>query len=294
MNARKILCPIDFSPGSKQAMRWATQLATTTGAEIVLFHSWYIPPLAYGGGHLVVPPTLLQDVSDDAKRGLDEAVLEVKALGATRVSAKLASGLPWTMIVNELDDPSYDLVVVGTHGRTGLSRILLGSVAEKVVRHAPCSVLTVRPDGEVKPFAHVLCPTDFSESAQLAADLAVSLIAPDGQGLTLLHIVEVPVAVSGEPAVEGFIRDLDVHASKLLDSWAAQLRSKTKAPVTTRSRLGTPGAQTLQVIELDPTIDLVVMGSHGRTGIARVFLGSVAEKVVRHARCPVLVARQRS
>jgi len=293
MKLRKIMCPIDFSAGSEQAMRVATRLATEADAELVLFHSWHVPPIAFAGGHLIVPPTLFQDVSDDAKQGLDEAVLEVTALGARRVSAKLVSGLPWTVIVRELEDPTYDLVVLGTHGRTGLERILLGSVAEKVVRHAPCSVLAVRPDGEPKPFTSILCPTDFSDSSQHAGELALSLVAPGGK-IVLLHVVEIPVALSGEPEVEGFIRDLDQHASKLIETWAAQLRPTSPVPISTRSRVGSPGAQTLQMLEIDPTIDLVAMGSHGRTGISRMFLGSVAEKIVRHARCPVLVARRRS
>lgn len=293
MKLRKIMCPIDFSAGSEQAMRAAARLAIEADAELVLFHSWYVPPIAFAGGHLIVPPTLFQDVSDDAKQGLDEAVLEVTALGARRVSAKLVSGLPWTVIVRELEDPTYDLVVVGTHGRTGLARILLGSVAEKVVRHAACSVLAVRPDGEPRPFTNILCPTDFSDSSQHAGELAMSLVVPGGK-LVLLHVVEVPVAFSGEPEVEGFIRDLDQNASKLLDTWAAQLRTTSAVTIKTRSRIGSPGAQTLHMLELDPTIDLVAMGSHGRTGISRMLLGSAAEKVVRHARCPVLVARKRT
>jgi nucleotide-binding universal stress UspA family protein len=293
MNLRKILCPIDFSSGSQKAMRVATRLATETGAQLVLFHVWYVPPLAFAADY-TFPPDLFQDLVDSASKGLDEARREVTALGAKDVSSKLANGLPWTMIVGELEDPTYDLVVVGTHGRTGLSRILIGSVAEKVVRHAPCSVLAVRPHGEAQPFTNILCPTDFSASSQQATDLAVELVAPGGKGITLLHVVEVPVAFSGESAVEGFIRDLDKHADKLLDTWAARLRVKTTAPITTRARIGNPGAQTLEVLDHDSTIDLVVMGSHGRTGISRALLGSVAEKVVRHARCPVLVARKRS
>ncbi len=293
MNVRKILCPVDFSSGSQHAMRMATRLASENDAELVLFHAWSVPPLAFPA-HYVVAPSMYQEISDGAQAGLDDALREVTALGAKRASAKLVNGLAWTMIVGELEDPTYDLVVVGTHGRTGLGRILLGSVTEKIVRHAPCSVLAVRPDGELKPFANILVPTDFSESAQHAADLASTLVASNGKGITLLHVIDLPVAYSGEPTAENFTRDLDLHASKLLETWADRLRARTSARITSRSRIGGPGAQTLAVLDLDPTIDLVVMGSHGRTGIARVFLGSVAEKIVRHAKCPVLIARKRA
>jgi nucleotide-binding universal stress UspA family protein len=292
MNVRKILCPIDFSAGSQQSMQLAVRLATEADAQLVLYHVWYVPPGAYTAGFML-SPSVFEEVSEAAQRGLDDAMKEATSAGATRVTTKLANGLPWTMIVGELEDPSYDLVVVGTHGRTGVARIVLGSVAEKIVRHAPCSVLVVRPEGEIKSFTHILVLTDFSESSQNAANLAVTLVQPGGQGITLLHIVDVPVAYCGEPQAEGFIRDLDTHASVLLEKWATLLRTRTTVPITVRSRIGSPGGQTLKVLDLDPTIDLVVMGSHGRTGLARALLGSVAEKIVRYASCPVLVARKR-
>jgi nucleotide-binding universal stress UspA family protein len=86
---------------------------------------------------------------------------------------------------------------------------------------------------------------------------------------------------------------LDRRSAELLDQWASQLRGKISVPVTTTARIGWPGAEILAALDRDSTVDLVVMGSHGRTGIKRVLLGSVAEKIVRHARCPVLVARRR-
>jgi nucleotide-binding universal stress UspA family protein len=169
----------------------------------------------------------------------------------------------------------------------------LGSVAEKVIRHAPCSVLAVGPGSEAKPFSHVLVPTDFSDSAQHALELSAQLVAPTGT-ITLLHVIEVPVAYSGEVPVPDFERVLDKRAAAALDQAAARLASLTSATVRVRSRIGYPGAQTLAVLDDDRSVDLVVMGSHGRTGIKRVLLGSVAEKIVRHAGRPVLVARRHS
>jgi len=154
-------------------------------------------------------------------------------------------------------------------------------------------VLAVRPDGEVKPFTHALVPVDFSPSALQAVDHAVALVRPGGAGITLLHVVEAPVSYSGELPDADFLRELDRHSAEHLDRWGAQLRSRAQVPVTTKSRVGWVGAEILAAIDHDPSIDLVAMGSHGRTGLPRVLLGSVAEKVVRHARCPVLVARKR-
>jgi nucleotide-binding universal stress UspA family protein len=228
---------------------------------------------------------------DDAQQGLDAAVREASAAGGAKcMSGKMLTGAPWVEIVSLLEKDTFDLCVIGTHGRSGLARILLGSVAEKVVRHAPCSVLAVRPDGGVTSFEHALVPTDFSESAEHALELAPQVVRPEG-AVTLLHVLELPVAYSGKvPDVE-FSRDLDKRAAIALDQAAARI--KGKARVAKASRIGYPGAQILAALDEDRSIDLIVMGSHGRTGIKRALMGSVAEKIVRHARCPVLVARKR-
>lgn len=295
MSFTKILCPIDFSAGSQQAMRVAVRLANERGAELVLLHVWHVPPLAFSGEYML-SADLIQEMSDAAQRSLDTALHDAIALGAKRATTKLATGVPWNTITEtatETTEDGFELIVIGTHGRTGLTRFLLGSVAEKVVRHAPCSVLTVRPDGDPQPFRHVLCPVDFSASSRQAMELAAELVAPGGMGITLLHVLELPVAYSGEPRLPELYRDLDKRSVDLLEQWATQLGAKTSVPVTARSRIGGAGGETLAVLDDDRTFDLVVMGSHGRSGIARVLLGSAAEKVVRHARCPVLVARRR-
>jgi nucleotide-binding universal stress UspA family protein len=289
----KILCPIDFSPGSERAMRVAIRLANEIDAELVLTHAWYVPPMAYGSEYAAAVD-LMQEVQEGAQAALSAATREATALGARRLASRLLTGSPRHEIVKVLErEPAFDLVVMGTHGRTGLARVLLGSIAEGVVRHAPCSVLAVRPDGEAMPFARVLCPVDFSDSSQHAADLAAELVAPGSAGITLLHVIDPPaVHARGQRMIE-LVRDLDRHAAKHLDRWAAQLAAKAPAPVTKLCRVGHPGGEILKVLDEGPAFDLVVMGSHGRTGIERALLGSVAEKIVRHARCPVLVTRRR-
>ncbi len=292
MSFTKILCPTDFSPGAERALRVATRMASETGAELVIAHSWYIPPSSYSL-EAPFPGYVTQEIVDDAQRGLDAAVREAAAAGAKCVSGKLLAGVPWSQIVRLLEDQAFDLCCIGTHGRTGIARILLGSVAENVIRHAPCSTLAVRPDAAIQPFAHALVPTDFSESAEHALQLAAEVVQPKGS-VTLLHVIELPIRYSGEVRDPDFARELDKRAALALENEAADLRRQTDLNVAIRSRIGYPGAETLNAVDSDPTIDLVVMGSHGRTGIKRVLLGSVAEKVVRHARCPVLVARKRA
>lgn len=294
MAFKKILCPTDFSPGAQHAMRVAVRLANEHGAELLLVHAWYLPPTAFAGEYMY-SGALVQQVSDEAQRGLADAVAEAAKLGARHVTSKLLSGTAWQQIVEAAQsDAVCDLIVIGTRGRTGLARVLLGSVAELVVRHAPCSVLAVHPGDQDDAFRHVLCPTDFSVSSRAAMDLGAALVQPGGAGVTLLHVLELPVRYAGELHIPEIYRDLDARASAVLDTWTADLAAETTVPVSQRMRIGYPGAQVLAAIDDDRTIDLVAMGSHGRTGIARMLLGSVAEKVVRHARCPVLVARGRA
>jgi nucleotide-binding universal stress UspA family protein len=286
----KILCAVDFSPGSRQALRTAVHVATQTGAELVLAHAWYVPPIAFAGEYVFAPMDL-QRMQDDARHQLEIGVAEARRLGAPRVSSRLLEGPPGAAIVSALD--GIDLVVIGTQGRTGLARVLLGSVAEKIVRHAPCSVMVVHEHDEPHEYHHVLCPVDFSPGTDTVLDRAAELVRPGGLGITLFHALELPVAYSGEPTAD-FQRHLDVRAAELLDEHAARLEKRTTVPVAKRSRIGSAGAQVLQILDEDSSYDLVVVGSHHRTGISRVLLGSVAEKIVRHAPCPVLVVRTKA
>jgi nucleotide-binding universal stress UspA family protein len=292
MPIKKILCAVDFSSGAQQAMATAVRLANDDDAELVLLHAWFVPtPLA---GEYTYPVDIVTQIVNDAQRNLVAALAEATKLGAKRVTTRLTHGLPWQQIVDEAkSDPSFDLIVTGSRGRTGLARVLLGSVAELVVRHAPCPVLTVHPQNEPKPFSHVLCPVDFSPASRAAAELAIELARPAGAGVTLLHVVDMAFT-SGELRPRDIYRDVDRQAAELLYAWAHELNAKASVRVTQQTRMGSAGAEILAALEADRTFDLVVMGSHGRTGLPRLALGSVAEKTVRHAHCPVLVIHQRS
>jgi nucleotide-binding universal stress UspA family protein len=294
MPFRKLLCPVDFSPGSRHALQVAARMAREADAELVLVHAWYLPAQAFGAD-TPIPADLFQEVVDDEQRGLAAATSDATGLGAPRVTSRLLHGVPWDQIVEATrEDPAIDLIVMGTHGRSGFAGVLLGSVAEQVIRHAPCSVLAARAPGGVQPFRKVLCPIDFSDDSRRALERAAELAAPGGAGITLLHVVEPAITFSNLPMAENNLQSVDRRATHELARWASELETKVSVPVRTEIRIGRPGVQTLTVLDRDPTFDLVVMGSHGRTGIRRVLLGSVAEKVLRHAACPVLVVRSRA
>lgn len=289
---RKILCPTDFSPGSQRALRVAVRLASELHAELVVMHAWEVP--STGLGDFPFPPGLSEQISGEARRALETAVREAKTAGVQRVISKLTRGAPGSAIVAAADDDhAIDLVVLGTHGRTGLARVLLGSIAEHVVRHAPCSVLAIRPDAGDRPFDHVLVPVDFSASSRDAVELAAGLVRSGRGEVMLLHALELPTAHAGDAASIELAQALQARADQLLDECVTQLEGKVSARISKRTRSGKAGAQILAMLDDDRSFDLVVMGTHGHTGIHRL-LGSVAEKVVRHAPCPVVVARRRS
>ncbi len=287
---KKILCPIDFSIDSKTALQVAVRMAVDADAELELVHVWNLPVMP--SSRFPLPVDAVELVMNEQERELASAARDASRLGAKNVTTKLINGAAWDRIVHAAAD-AVDLVVIGTRGRTGIARVLLGSVAEKVVRHAACSVLVARPRGDAKAFERVLCPVDFSDSSKQAVELAAQLAAPRGAGITLFHAIEIPAIYYDEALPPDFLGDVEKQTTHLIEQWAADLRTKTSVPVTTELQTGGAGARILDRLD-GATYDLVVVGSHGRTGLQRVLLGSTAEKVVRHAPCSVLVARART
>lgn len=142
MTFRKILCPIDFSDPSREALKTAARLAGPT-AELTLLYVW--ESAARLSGVNLMQSDVLEHERKQAEAALAGWKAEVESLGAKAVTIKVHAGTPWKAIVDEVaSNPSYDLLVMGTHGRTGIMRVLLGSVAERAARHADCPVLLVR------------------------------------------------------------------------------------------------------------------------------------------------------
>jgi nucleotide-binding universal stress UspA family protein len=143
---KRICCPIDFSDASRAATEVAADLARRFGAELVLLHAYPIPGYTFPDGSVVASPKMMQDLADQAERHLEEWRAEAQRLaGTSGVAAERAIGEPAQEIVSWAAKNRVDLLVLGTHGRTGLEHALMGSIAERVVRRAHCPVLTVRP-----------------------------------------------------------------------------------------------------------------------------------------------------
>ena len=182
-----------------------------------------------------------------------------------------------------------DLIVMGTHGRTGMNWLLSGSVATAVLRRAPCPVLALRSSaarklGEARVILH---PTDFSENSRPALKVARSLARDLGAQLLILHVT--PPAILMDGTVTGEFGPAAYRA--FLEELRGQLDGPDlKYPVETRLILGLDREEIVRTAE-EVGCDLIVMGSHGRTGLGRLLMGSVAESVLPRANCPVMIVK---
>jgi nucleotide-binding universal stress UspA family protein len=144
LNIERILCPSDFSETSSAALDMAIELARRFDAVVTLFHTHQVPSYVFPDGMLPVTPQVLQDLERSIVAELTRLASRCEAAGvAVRIAHRI--GVPYSEIIRYADETQADLIVMGTHGRTGLRHALLGSTAEKVVRRAPCPVLTVGP-----------------------------------------------------------------------------------------------------------------------------------------------------
>lgn len=295
MEIKKIIVGTDFSEESQTAVEQAMNLARHCGAEIVLVHATTMPavdlPEKYQG--IVDRPDAR--LEDEYKHEHDQlaALRQRYSKKGVTISQLMINDIPGEAIPEAAEETKADLVVVGTHGHTGLKRMLLGSVAETVVRSTETNVLVSRkgPNGS-GGFKKILVPTDFSDIAHKALHMALH-VAADGAEIELFHSWSLPATASGRgiPGAETIGQKLRQQITEDAEHKIQQVISEhTEANVKLvfhhLEHTATSGVQ--RRLE-EGKFDICVMGSHGRRGIRRFLLGSVAETTVRYAPCSVLV-----
>lgn len=298
----KIAVGVDFSPESELAAHQALEVARHVGAELVLVHVQPVvelPPVGLEPEAQVV--AALDTVRTRLARELERSRQQLAGLRAqltgqgAEVSQVVAEGIaPDAALAAVAGELGASLMVVGTHGRTGLRWFFLGSVAQRVVRLAPVDVLVARREQAGRGgFQSVLVATDFSPASARALDRALELVAPDGH-VALVHCHSMwPVALWGE-GMAGYQVEVDAALEKdLLHRGHEMVAARRRAGGPTLGFQLTrepPALGIVHLLEARP-FDLAVLGSHGRKGFRRAVLGSVAEAVVRRAPCSVLIAR---
>jgi nucleotide-binding universal stress UspA family protein len=289
---QRVLCATDFSDHSERALAHAAALTAAYGARLTVQHVSVNRPVRD------LQPTQLTEVE---RRRLE---LELRRLTAS-VPATVAvdvrvdeAGDAHGAILTLARELNADLLVVGSHGRSGFERLWLGSVTEKLLRKSPCPVLVVpRGDSASARPEHpgrVLCPVDFSEASIRALQYAAHVAEASGAELTVLNVIEVPPELHADPSRTGIDVDkvrAEAHAESLrqLHCWTRKYVRAT-VPVHALTREGAAYRAILQAASARAA-DLIVMGVHGRGAIDRFVFGSNTARVARGAACPVLVVR---
>jgi nucleotide-binding universal stress UspA family protein len=286
-----VLCPVDFSDISQRALHHASALAGWYQARLTVVHMFPLMPV------MDVPPPVLDE--ETRARLLED--LE-------RFTACVPQATPLDLRVEKCESvheaiqafaarAGVDLLVIGSHGRSGFTRILLGSVAERVIRQAPCPTMVVPArvhdvvaDAPAR-FRTILCPVDFSDNSLLAAEYAVNLAEETDAQLRLLHVVSMPPGLDELELTLADVRE-QVEADRLRRlEQLVPAEAPDYCTVKSAVRTGAVHREILAAADEQPS-DLIVIGAHGRGAMDAAFFGSNAARVARAAKCPVLVVRQ--
>lgn len=296
---KRILCPTDLSEASVRPLTYAAALARWYKAQLTALH--VVPtfdPMPVRSPSLEGPVQMAYPMPREEV--LAELRLVVEAAGAGSVEPTLAAeaGEPSRTIVDQAVAIAADLVVMGTHGRSGFERLMLGSIAEKVLRKAPCPVLMVPPHvvatrpADVR-FKQILCPMDFSPSALLAFGFALDLARQADGAVTVLHVID--WLAEQEPRADAHF-NVPEYRQHLIDD----ARQRVKALIAEESRASSStqdavalGRAHREIVRLagESPVDLIVMGAQGHGGLELALFGSTTQQVVRAAACPVLTVR---
>ncbi len=294
----QILCPIDFSDASQHASEYAIALARLHRSVLTVLH--------------VSPPASVGSLPDDedtdlARRRRLASAAAAMFEGATqmgiRVELLIECGQPAEQILTRAAALPADVIVMGTHGSSGFEHLMLGSVAEKVLRKATCPVVTVPPHAHFTAgatFRTIVCGVDFSEWSLVALDEACALAAESDGSVTAVHVIEWPWQEPPAPHLEGlppeqasalleFRRYQETMAKTRLEALKAEV-GRGRCQLETRVAHGKPYAELLCAVERQHA-DLIVMGVHSRSALDVFVFGSTTHQIVRRAPCPVLTLR---
>lgn len=297
---KRILATTDFSEVAMDGVRLADWVAERFSAHVLL-------------AHVVEPPSLLAELETVNLDWKERETLKLAETQLARIATRelrkgpamatcVLHGKAFHEIVTLAGRRHMDLIVIATRGQTGWKRVWLGSTAERVVRHAPCPVLTVPPrkagaHGQAVPpvrLKRIVVPVDFSEVSAQALPYAAAFGKAFDAEIILLHVWEprfLPLDVGSLP-LSADDREDDDLTEKYLKHLRYEVLDKDLR-VRTVLRNGVPFREITR-LATNLGADLIILTTHGHTGLKHVLLGSTAERVVRHADCPVLVVRGKS
>lgn len=298
---KRILCPIDFSDTSRHALEHAFAFARWYQARVTVLHVLNVPvPMMPASGVPVgvpvdlsgLPPLRSEDVAED----LRQFSSSTNGADPNAADVVVVEGSPVREILRQAEETRTDLLVMGTHGRSGFEALFLGSVTEKVLRTTHVPVLTVPATVErVESVVYktILCSIEFSDPSMRALEYALTLAEETGARLVMLHVVEQLVDA---PAGELSPFSLQEYRRHLEEDARVRLRSavpdEARVWCTPEERvLSGKAYRAILDIAQQEKVEVIVMGVHGKGALSRRLFGSTTHHVIREARCPVLTLR---
>jgi nucleotide-binding universal stress UspA family protein len=304
IDIRRILCPVDFSQNSQHALEDASTLAGWYEAtlDVVYVHP-IVTVTTFAEGLPLLPAAALLTPAD--REAVQRSLLDFTAphlRDGVRMECRVREGEPSAEILEEIREKASDLVVIGTHGRSGVRRLLLGSVTERVLRQAACPVMTIPPRLMEAPplrsalFKRVLCATDFSPCSMSALSYATSIAQESGGELAVMHVMEVLPEEMGSESSWATGRTFADYIASARAATLARLEQSIPAAVRETCKVdlvhvsGKPYREILREAAARQS-DLIVVGVHGRNPLGMLFFGSTSHQLVRHAACAVMTVR---
>ena len=293
MSYDSILVPTDGSEHATRATEHALSLASTFGADVhalgVVDIARLAGPFDAGGIDQGFIDRFREEAENDIKH------VENQWSQPDRYHGEVREGPPSAEILNYVAEEDIDLVAMGTHGRSGIERFVLGSVTEHVLRASPVPVLATRAvedEPPTLPYRKVMVPTDGSECADVAIDHALSIADATGATVHVVYVVDTNVyaVAPGVETPSDYIEHLEVDGEAVVEDVAEQARA-AGVEVETAVVEGRPSAGITSYAD-ENDVDVVVMGTHGRSGLERFLLGSTTERVIRGSDLAVIAVPQ--
>ncbi len=302
---RNILVPIDFSPASIAAITTASKVAQRFGAVVHLAHIHHeVYPVTFLGPILAAGEpvsSFTEHRERDLRQDLEKVAQENNLPTTSPIHLGEGSSV-YHEVCRIAQSIPADLIVLSTHGRTGLKHTFLGSTAERVVQHSPCPVLVARRRGKKEPAAEadqataehapiILVPVDFSDASPGALEYAIEFARGTPARLVILHVIDLGDALRKDGY--GVYRNSDIRqsarreANRQMEAFL-QPAEFGEVKFETLLKIGHPVSEICAVAE-ENNADLIITATHGHSGFRHLLIGSVAELVVRHAKSPVLV-----
>ena len=285
----EILFPTDGSDGADDVFDHVLEIADAHGSRVRVLNvaDTNQPSVLREGGDV------LDVLKEEGKRIVGDTADRARERGVS-VITEVIQGQPYRTIVDYADSHGVDLIVMPTHGRQGLERFLLGSTTERVIRRAEVPVLTVKPDADSVgyPYGSVLVPTDGSDCAMAALSTGVDVVKAEKASLHLLSVVDI-MSLGVDVRSDIRIELLEESANEILEEAFDFAENAGIDPVSKTIEYETSIHEAILSYIEDNDIDLVVVGTHGRTGFGRYVLGSVTEYLVRTSPVPVLTVREK-